>query len=293
MSRRSWFNFCLVGVLWGLPYLLIKVAIAPGAFTPAFLVFARVLIGSAILIPYTARKGTLRPALKYYKWILLYAVLEICGPWLLISTAEVKITSGLAGLLVATVPFWATIMMSFLGDKSVWHSTRLAGLLIGFVGVSFVVGLESIRGHQNLGAIGMILIATLGYVSAPTIMSRKTPQLDGAAINAIAMVMSGAIYLPFALKDFPTHRPSAHAIEAVVALGIFPTALAFALYFTVMADFGPARASLVTYPNTAIAVVLGIIFLHEPLTIGIIVGLPLVLIGSYYASRKSKAKSAN
>jgi drug/metabolite transporter (DMT)-like permease len=289
MSRKSWFNFCLVGLLWGLPYLLIKVAVAPGEFTPAFLVFARVVIGSAILIPYSLRKGTLTPALTHLRWIALYAVLEICGPWLLISTAETKITSGLAGLLVATAPFWATIIMSFLGDKTVWHSTRLAGLIIGFIGVAFVVGLESIRGHQNIGAIGMILIATVGYVSAPTIMSRKAPGINGAAINAIAMVITGIIYLPMAIKDFPTHRPSAHAIEAIIALGIFPTALAFALYFTVMADFGPARASLVTYPNTAIAVVLGIIFLHEPLTLGIMIGLPLVLVGSYYASRKSSS----
>jgi len=291
MSRRSWFNYCLVGVLWGLPYLFIKVAVAPHAFTPAFLVFARVVIGSMILIPYSIRKGTLRPALKHFKWILLYALLEICGPWLLISTAETKLPSGLAGLLVATAPFWATIIMSFLGDKTVWHSTRLAGLIVGFIGVALVVGLESIRGHQNIGAIAMILIATVGYVTAPTIMSRKAPGLDGASINAIAMVITGILYLPIAIKDIPVHRPSNHAIEAVVALGIFPTALAFALYFTVIADFGPARASLVTYPNTAIAVVLGIIFLHEPITIGIVVGLPLVLVGSYFASRKTTTKS--
>jgi drug/metabolite transporter (DMT)-like permease len=105
------------------------------------------------------------------------------------------------------------------------------------------------------------------------------------------MVITGILYLPIAIKDIPAHRPSSHAIEAVVALGIFPTALAFALYFTVIADFGPARASLVTYPNTAIAVVLGIIFLHEPITIGIVVGLPLVLVGSYFASRKTTTKS--
>ena len=287
MSRASWFKFWLVGLLWGMPYLLIKVAVAPQAFTPIFLVFSRVVIGSAILIPYAARKGTLRPALKYFRWIFLYALIEICGPWLLISTAETKIPSGLAGLLVATAPFWATILMSFLGDKSVWHSTRLAGLIFGFVGVCLVVGLESIRGHQNIGAISLILIATLGYVAGPTMMSRKAPGLDGATINAIAMLISAVLYLPLAIKDFPTHRPPLHAIESVIALGIFPTALAFALYFTVMADFGPARSSLVTYPNTALAVVLGILFLHEPLTLGIIIGLPMVLIGSYFASRKS------
>ncbi len=287
MTRRSWLNFSMVGVLWGLPYLFIKVAVAPGELTPALLVFSRVVIGSLILIPYSIHRGTLRPALAYFPWIFLYALLEICGPWLLISTAETKIASGLSGLLVATVPFWATLLMALLGDKSVWHAKRLAGMVLGFVGVVLVVGLESIRGHQNIGAIIMVLIATLGYVSAPTIMHRKAPELDGAAINAVAMVITSILYLPVAIIQFPHHAISAHAIEATIALGIFPTALAFALYFKVMADFGPARASLVTYPNTALAVVLGIIFLHEPLTLGIILGLPLVLVGSYYASRKS------
>lgn len=290
VKNRSWINFSLVGVLWGLPYLLIKVAIAPGEFTPAFLVFARVILGSAILIPYSIHKGTFGAVLKAFKWVFLYALIEICGPWILISTAETKITSGLSGLLVATAPFWASLLMSILGDKSVWHSSRLAGLVIGFLGIILVVGLEAFRGNQNIGAILMILLAAIGYVTAPTMMSRKAPNLNGAAINSVAMLITSVIYLPFGIKDFPRHLPSAHAIEAVLALGIFPTAMAFALYFVVMADFGPARASLVTYPNTAIAVVLGIIFLHEPITLGIVLGVPLILIGSYYASRKSKTR---
>jgi len=291
LQRSSWLKFCLVGVLWGIPYLLIKVAIAPNAFTPVFLVFARVVIGSAILIPYSIRRGKLKDVRKYLGWIFIYALLEICGPWLLIGSAEQKIPSGLAGLLVATVPFWATILMAFLGDKTALAPKRLTGMAIGFIGVTLVVGLESIRGHQNIGAILMILLATLGYVAGPTLMSRKAPGLDGAAINAIAMAISAVLYLPLAIKDFPHHHISAHAIESVAALGIFPTAMAFALYFSVMADFGPARASLVTYPNTAIAVVLGIIFLNEPLTLGIVLGLPLVLVGSYFASRKPVAKN--
>jgi drug/metabolite transporter (DMT)-like permease len=82
---------------------------------------------------------------------------------------------------------------------------------------------------------------------------------------------------------------STEAIYSLIALGVFSTGIAFAIFFAVMAEIGPTRASLVTYMNTAFAVILGVIILNEPLTLGIIVGLPLVLIGSYLASRRTSA----
>ena len=131
MSRRNWFLFIFIGFLWGIPYLLIKVAV--DELSPSVIVFSRVAIGSAILIPMALKRGSLMPAIKAWKYVIPYAIGEMVGPWFLITAAEEKMTSGLAGLLVATVPIWATLIASFHGDKSVWQSKRLIGILIGFV----------------------------------------------------------------------------------------------------------------------------------------------------------------
>jgi len=286
LKRSSWIYFGLTGILWGVPYLLIRVAVAPGQFTPAFVVFSRVAIGAALLIPYAAKRGVLKPAFKDFKWIALYGIIEMVGPWVFISQGETKVNSGLAALLIATVAIWATLLNGALGDKTVWHSTRLIGLAVGFVGICLVVGIESLQGKVNTVAILLLLLAAIGYSIAPALIRTKAPHLDGAAVNGLAMATTAVIYLPFAIAQWPHHHIRPNSIYSVIALGIFPTAICFVLFFKVLADIGNARASLVAYVNTGVAVLLGVIVLHEKLTTGIIVGLPLVLIGSYYASRK-------
>jgi drug/metabolite transporter (DMT)-like permease len=208
------------------------------------------------------------------------------GPWILIGTAEQKISSGLAGLLVASVPIWATIFASIDGDKSVWHHKRLLGIIVGFIGLVAVVGIESITGSADPLSIFMVLIASIGYSYAVMMVQKALPGVSGIAINAVAMAMTALFYLPWAIAQWPTHAISAGAIRAVIGLGVLSTGAAFVAFFTLTSIIGVARGSLVTYLNTACAVLLGVIILNEPLTIGIILGLPLVLIGSYFASRK-------
>jgi len=286
VKRASWIYFALVSVLWGVPYLFIRVAVAPGQFTPAFVVFSRVAIGAALLIPYAIKRGVLKPALRQWKWIAAYGILEMVGPWGLISQGETKVNSGLAALLIATVAIWATILNGALGDKTVWHSTRLIGLAVGFIGICLVVGIESLKGKVNVVAILMLLLAAIGYAIAPTLARRKIPEIDGAAVNGLAMLITTIIYAPFAIADWPHHHVRINSIYSLIALGIFPTAICFVVFFKLIADIGNARASLVAYVNTGVAVLIGVIVLHEKLTAGILVGLPLVLLGSYFASRK-------
>lgn len=287
MSRRGWFLFVLVGFLWGVPYLFIKVAVNPdNGFTPAILVCLRTAIGAAILIPMALKQGQLGDALRGARFVFFYALLEMIGPWILIGTAEQKISSGLAGLLVASVPIWATIFASMDGDKSVWHHKRLLGIIVGFIGLVAVVGIESITGSADPLSILMVLIASIGYSYAVMMVQKALPGVSGIAINAVAMAMTALFYLPWAIAQWPSHAISAGAIRAVIGLGVLSTGAAFVAFFTLTSIIGVARGSLVTYLNTACAVLLGVIILNEPLTIGIILGLPLVLIGSYFASRK-------
>jgi len=287
MSRRGWLLFILVGFLWGVPYLFIKIAVDPdNGFSPAAVVCLRTAIGAAILIPLAIRQGQLGAAIRGIKYVAPYALLEMIGPWILIGTAEQKISSGLAGLLIASVPIWATIFASMRGDKTVWHHMRLLGIVVGFIGLISVVGFESIKGSSDPLSIAMVLVAAIGYSYAVMMVQEGLPHVSGIAINAVAMAITALFYLPLTIIQWPTHEISSSAINAIIGLGVLSTGAAFVAFFALAAIIGVARGSLVTYLNTAFAVVLGVIILDEPFTTGMAIGLPLVLIGSYFASRK-------
>jgi drug/metabolite transporter (DMT)-like permease len=284
MSRKSLIYFGIVGVLWGIPYLLMKVAVEE--FPPAAIVAGRTLIGAAILIPVAVYRKRFNGAVLGYKYVALYALMEMIGPWILISTAEKKIDTGLAGLLISTVPIFSTIITSMRGDHSVWQFKRVFGIIVGFVGLILVVGIESLSGNSDPASIAMMILASLGYSYAVIMITTNLPLVDGIAINGLAMAITCVFWTPLAIAQWPssiTFKPTI----SLIALGILSTAFAFILFFKVLAELGPARSSLVTYVNTAVAVVLGVIILKEPLTVGILVGLPLVLAGSYMASRKT------
>jgi drug/metabolite transporter (DMT)-like permease len=285
MSRKSLFHFALVGILWGIPYLLMKVAVED--FPPAAVVAGRTLIGASILIPIAIYRKKFKGAVLGFKFVAFYALLEMIGPWILISTAQQKINSGLAGLLVSTVPIFATIIISLRGDHSVWQFRRIIGIVVGFLGLILVVGIESLTGSADLLSIAMVLIASVSYAYAVIMILANLPLVDGIAINGLAMAISTVFWGPVAIAQWPSNI-SMNSALSLVALGIFSTAFAFILFFKLIEEIGPARGSLVTYVNTAVAVVLGVIILKEPLTIGIVIGLPLVLIGSYLASKKSQ-----
>jgi drug/metabolite transporter (DMT)-like permease len=285
MSRRAYFHFAVSGLFWGIPYLLMKVAVEDIA--PAVIVCGRVLIGAAILIPIAIHQKVLMDAIRGWRFVLPYAIFEMMIPWILITNAEKKISSGLAGLLVATVPIWSTIFASMNGDKTVWHSKRLVGIAVGFAGLVGLVGYESIFGETDIISILMILVAAISYSFAVNMISIKLPDVSGIAINGMAMFITAIAYSPLMILQWPAaNTVSPEAILSLAALGVFCTALAFISFFIVMKEIGPARASIGTYVNTAVAVVLGVLILSEPLTLGIIIGLPLVMIGSFLASRK-------
>lgn len=284
MSKTGWTRFAILGFIWGIPYLFLKVAVEE--ISPAVVVLGRVGIGALILLPIALHRRVLFIPRKYWPFVLLYAVTELIGPWYFITAAEQKITSGLAGLLIATTPIWAALLASIFGDKSVWHTSRLFGLIVGFIGVIAVVGIESLSGRQDIVAIGMVILAAMGYAYAINMITRRIPDVSGLGLNTWAMIITAIAFLPFAIATWPATTPSLEAMGSVVVLGVVCTAIAFVVFFKLVAEVGPPRASLITYLNTAVAVLLGVVILDEPFTLGIAIGLPLVLIGSYFASRK-------
>ena len=289
MSRKSALIFALVSVLWGIPYLFIKVAVdEENGYAPAIVVFGRVLIGAAILIPLAIKDRSIFDAIRGIKYVAFYALLEMVIPWILIGTAEQKISSGLAGLLIASVPIWSNLITYFQGDKDALKANRIVGIGIGFVGVILIVGIETFTGSSDPLSILMVIVSAIAYAYAVIMIRNKLPDVSGIAINGVAMALTAIFYLPFTIALWPDHTVSSEATYSVIALGVFSTGIAFAVFFTLMADIGPTRASVVTYWNTAIAVVLGVIILSEPLTVGIRIGLPLVMLGSWLVNRRQK-----
>lgn len=282
MSKRGWLLFSAMSVIWGIPYLFIKIAVE-GVSAP-FLVFARTFIAAAILLPIALRRGLIRPALHKWRPLLAFAVLEIGGPWFLLGDAEQHISSSLAGLLIAAVPLIATLVTWRLGDHTALDPRRLLGLAIGMIGVAAVVGLDV--GNASPLHMGEVLLVAVGYAVAPIIADRKLADVPALAVLALALTGVAVAYLPAAVFGHPHTWPHANVIAAILTLGLVCTASAFLLFFALIAEIGPVRSTIITFINPAVAVVLGMVVLSEPFTVGVAVGFPLVLVGSWLSTRK-------
>ncbi len=277
-----------MSVIWGIPYLLIKVAV--DEVSPVVVVFARCVVGAVILLPWTIAKGQLRPALRHWRALLLFTVLEMAGPWLLLSYAEQSLSSSLTGLLVATVPFVAALAARLAGEDERLTPVRLLGMGIGVVGIAALLGLDV--GGAPLLPILAVALTVIGYATGPLVISRSLPDVPGVAASSIALFVTAVVYAPFAvprLDEIADASPS--AVVSLVALGAICTALALALFFALIREVGPQRALVITFVNPAVAVLLGVLLLGEPFTLGIAVGLPLVLVGCVLATRRSPVRT--
>jgi drug/metabolite transporter (DMT)-like permease len=288
VTRRGWILFGVMGVIWGIPYLLIKVAV--GDLTPASLVFLRTTTGALVLLPIAARRGAIAPLLAHWRWLLVYTVVEVAIPWMLLSDAETHISSSLAGLLVAAVPFVGALLALLTGGDERLDARRMTGLLVGFVGVAALVGFDLSGG--DLGAVGEIAVVTVGYSLGPMIIARRLKGLRPVGVVAASLALTAVAYAPIGVLQLPSHAPSLKVVLAVAALGVVCTALAFVLFFALIAEVGPVRATVITYVNPAVALLLGVLILGEPFTAGAGVGFALILAGSFLATRRTVAPTS-
>jgi len=281
VKRRSWALFAAMCVIWGIPYLLIRVAVRE--FSPGVLVFARTAVGGLVLLPFALANGGFGPVLRRWRPLLAFTVIEIAVPWLLLSDAERELSSSLSGLLVAAVPLVGVIVAYVArSDDAGGGVLRYAGLLLGLVGVIVLLGLDF--EHVTARALIEMLLVAVGYAVAPVIMTRRLADLPSYGVIAASLLITAIAYLPYALTHWPAHI-TAKPAWSVIALGIVCTALAFVVFFALIADIGPSRATVFTYVNPAVAVLLGVLLLDEPFTAGIAVGFPLILVGSVLAAR--------
>src|SRR5947209_18137490 len=277
-----------MGVIWGIPYLLIKVA-DEGVSVP-MLVCTRTALGSLLLLPVAIRGGYL-PALKgHVGWLAAFTLVEIVGPFALLSSAEKRLPSSTTGLLVAAVPMFAALLAWLTRGGDQLTLVRWAGLAVGLGGVAVLAGPGA--GHGDTLPVIEVLLTALGYALGPWIANRKLADLPPVAVNTVCLGAAAVLYAPFAALTLPRAVPSVEVLLSLAGLGVICTAAAFLIFFRLIAEVGPARATVITYVNPAIAVALGVIVLNEHLTATIGVAFVLILGGSILATRAGSARTA-
>jgi drug/metabolite transporter (DMT)-like permease len=282
VSRKGWLLFIALCVIWGIPYLLIRVAVRE--LPPPALVFLRTAPAALLLVPLALRRGELRPLLARWHWVVAYTVVELALPWLLLSHAEQRLSSSLAGLLVATVPLIAAVLYRAVGAGEHFDARRLTGLFVGFAGVAALVGID-MTGTDPL-AIAEVLVVALCYATGPLVVSRRLAGLPALGVITASLALTAVGYAPAGLRSMPA-SVSAETVGAVAALALVCTMLAFLLFFALIREVGPSRTTVITYVNPLVAVLLGVVILSEPLTLGIAVGMPLILLGSVLGTAPS------
>jgi drug/metabolite transporter (DMT)-like permease len=285
MSRRGAVLFAAMCVIWGIPYLLIKVAVED--LSPAMLVLGRTTIAVVLLLPIAALRRELRPVLPYWLPLLAFAAIEIALPWLLLGAAETEISSSLTALLIAAVPLVATVIALTTGSRERPGLQTGLGLLLGMVGVGAIVGV-SVEG-ASVVPIAQVATVAVCYAVGPVILQRWLSEPPALGVITASLTVTAVAYVPIALVS-PGSAPSATSALAVVALAVVCTAVAFLVFFALIAEIGPVRATVITYVNPAVAAVLGVAILGEDFTLGMGVGFVLVLAGSVLATRPGRPR---
>lgn len=282
ITAKGWALFAVLSLLWGIPYLFIAEAVQ--SLSPPAVVAIRTLGAAILLLPFALHQRALRPALKKWPWVLAFGAVEMAGPFVLLAHAEKTLASGLTGLLVATVPLFATIIAVARGDRAALRPSRAIGLALGFAGVAIVaIGSGGLRGDLSPLAIGEVLLVAVLYATAPFIVARHLGDVPALGVSTLALGAVGLAYTPVALAT-PAPVPTAGSLLAVAALTVLCTAVAFIAFFALVAEVGPVRAPLMTYVHPVVAVALGVIVRGEPLTVGLVVGFPIVLLGCLLAA---------
>ena len=286
MTRRGLILFVALGIAWGIPYLFIKIAVSE--LEPAMVVLARAGLAAILLIPLAIFRRELAPVFRRWKPIAVYTIVEIVIPWYFLTSAETRIPSSTAGLLISAVPLAGVAIGFLLGRPAKLSRLNWLGIAVGMSGVAALVGFEV--GGSDLLAVGEIAIVVIGYALGPAILAKWVPELPGVGVTAVSLGAAALVYVPIvaATSAFPTQWPSAQVIVALVVLAVVCSALAFVLMVALVGEIGPVRMSAITYVNPAVAILAGAIFLSEPITVWTVVGFALVLSGSYLVTRRRK-----
>ncbi|MGD0852642.1 MAG: DMT family transporter [Acidimicrobiales bacterium] len=287
MSRRGWTLFLAMAVIWGIPYLLIRVAVRQ--LDPGVMVLLRTGPASVLLTPIVIARRQVSVLIRNLRWIIIFGIVEFGVPWYCMATAEKHISSSLTSLLICCVPLFAVLAQRLRPSGEHISQRRYLGLGIGAVGVALLVGLDLKGG--SITWIGLMMVVCVGYCVGPIVLATKLAHVPGVVVVAGATAFVALCWIPWSVVHWPAHV-SGETWSCMAVLSVVCTATAFLVFFELVKEVGSSRSVVVTYFNTAIAVVLGIVGLHETLTAGIVFGFPLVLVGCIFATSRSKEPSS-
>ncbi len=284
MTARAWALFALVSFLWGTPFLLIRIALAE--LSPAWLVFLRLSLAAAVLLPVALRRGGLRTLRGSAGWVVALAVVEMVAPFLLVTAAQRAIPSSLAALLVASAPLFLALMAPWLDPSERAGGPRLGGRVAGFAGVAMLMGLETSQGAGELAAAAMVVGAAACYAAGSLLVKLRFADVPALALVAAAAGAGAVLLAPVAALEGPPSAPGAGTLLAVAGLALGSSAGGLTGYFALIRAAGASRASVVAYVAPAVAVALGIGLFQEPFTLSTAAGFLLILLGSWAATRR-------
>jgi drug/metabolite transporter (DMT)-like permease len=286
VTRRGLILFAALGIAWGIPYLFIKVAVSE--LEPGMVVLARSGLAAILLLPLAFFRREVVQVVRRWKPMLAYTIVEIILPWYFLSSAEQRLPSSTAGLLLATVPLAGVAIAFAMGRPERLSRLNWLGIALGMLGVAALVGLD-IAG-SDLIAVAEMGVVVVGYALGPAILARWMSDLPGVGVVAVSLAATAVVYVPFVLLTgvWPSQVPSTEVIVSIIVLAVICSALAFLLMVALIGEIGPVKATAITYVNPAVAIIAGVLVLGERVTVWTIVGFTLVLSGSWLVTRKRR-----
>ena len=285
MNTRAWLVFFGLGIVWGVPYLFIKLAVRE--LSPFDVAWGRVTLAALILVPIAWKRGTLRALRTHRAAVCAFALAEFALPYSILAASERSIPSSVAGILIAAVPLIMVPTARLFGVHERLGTRRLAGLLLGIGGVITLVGFGTVSGAHGWAAIAGMLVVTTCYATGPLIVQRHLHAVDSVGAVAASLLVASLLLLIPAALTVPRHAPGALALGSVAFLGVVCTAVSMLGMFYLIKRAGAARASIITYINPAVAALLGVGVLHERLGISGPAGLALILLSVWLATHRA------
>ena len=291
MNRRGFVFFLANSLIWGVPFWLTKVLLTQ--FSASTIVFLRAGIAALLLVPVTWRSGALRRAIGEWRWVLVFALAQIAIPWWLTGTAQKHLDSSFTGLLMTAIPVIGLFYAFVAKETSAFSVRGSAGLVIGIIGVFILIGLDAFETRLNVISVLLVLLATAGFAYAPRVVARHLQSVPSLGAVSLTMLITSAIWVVPGIHDWPKAPLRISVIFSAAVIGVICTALAFWIFFELIREVGPTKTTYLAFTNPMVAVAVGVIIVHEPLTLGIVCSFPLIVVGTYLAiSARTRIQTA-
>ncbi len=284
MSRRGLFLFIGSSIVGGLPWIFTKILLE--RFQPSSIVLVRALVAGLVMLVYSMQQKTLFAALRKWPWILVFALIQMTIPWWLTSYAQKSIDTTVVGLLMATIPIFALLFAFIEREHSAITRPRIAGVITGIIGVAFLIGIDAAIGKSEIGKVLLVVLCTMGFAYGPRIVRRHLSEVPTSGVLAVALMFSAAIWFVPGATSWPSDSLQTRYVVAALAVSLLCTAIGFIIYLEAIKEIGPQNIALLAFTNPIVSISIGVLFAHESISLGLIVGFPIIMLGIYLSTSK-------